>query len=359
MEDDIKNIQSMIDIVKGLEAKGIINSLDHFAKKESLKEDVNPSLETVAVNSIVDMVNSTDENDKDGINKALSHIISFCKDLASDYDVILEEAKEVHKGNKEEVVDNQSDSLLNELQEALKDKSDLEVSVADVQNKLAVSDAKVESLNEELSKYKELATKLSSKAKESKELSKKVSTLEESLKNSETTIKQLKQDRSKALTKTKSLNESVLNKNGEVKKLNKNLVELNDKVKNLTEELEEVKADSELTVKQSNEKINRLNKLVESYKNVANSTMKRYIESKATMYGLSFQDIRRRLPDSYTADDVDAICESLRSYNINLTKLPVGVKPRMKFTESKRDNLRIVNDADEINDELIELAKLK
>ena len=364
MEDDIKNLQSMVDIVKDLEAKGITNSLNRFAENESLKEDVNPSLETVVVNSIVDMINSTDENDKDGINKALSHIISFCKDLANDYDVILEEeAKEVHERNKEEVVDNQSEDLLSELQEALKDKSDLEVSVADVQNKLAVSDAKVESLNEELSKYKDLSARLSSKAQESKELSKKISTLEESITAKDTEIKKLKSGRllenRKSEHKCKKLEESISNGEAEKQKLTEDLNNANNKIDTLSKEIEEIKSTSSLKEKESNEKLAKLNTLVEAYKKVANSTMKRYIESKATMYGISFKDIRDRLPDSYTADDVDKICEGLRTYNVNMNRLPINVKPRLRFTESKNDALRVnLNPADEIDDDLIELAKL-
>ena len=127
----------------------------------------------------------------------------------------------------------------------------------------------------------------------------------------------------------------------------------------MSKEIEEIKSVSSLQEKENNEKLAKLNTLVEAYKKVANGTMKRYIESKATMYGISFKDIRDRLPDSYTADDVDKICESLRTYNVNMNRLPINVKPRLRFTESKNDALRVnLNPADEIDDDLIELAKL-
>lgn len=254
------------------------------------------------------------------------------------------------------MVNNQSNNLLSDLTEALKDKSDLEASVADIQNKLAVSDAKVESLEEELNKYKGLSSKLSLKAKESKELSQKVAELQESLDSKDKTIKKLKESRVKFATKTKSLNESISNKDSEVQKLNESLAKKDDEVKKLTEDLEEALANSDIQEKQHKDEVQRLSKLAEGYKKVANGTMRRYIESKATMYGLSFKDIRRRLPESYTADDVDKICESMRSYSINSMRLPINTGARMKFTESKNDHLRVVNPEDEVDEDLLNLA---
>jgi hypothetical protein len=74
------------------------------------------------------------------------------------------------------------------------------------------------------------------------------------------------------------------------------------------------------------------------------------------MYGLSFNDIRNRLPDSYTADDVDKICESMRSYSLNSSRLNIKANPKIKFTESKNDHLRVINPEDEVDDDLLNLA---
>ena len=271
-----------------------------------------------------------------------------------------EDKEEVQDEIKEEVVDNQS-NVLNELQETLKDNSSLKASIAEVQNKLAVSDAKVESLEEELQKYKNLASRLGTKAKELKEKSSEVEKLKTDLTESQKTIKSLKVS---GLKSTTVLNENIskLKKSAETDRqnLNEQLDTANKEINSLKEELETTKNSLSEKEEELNNKIDKYSKLVESYKKVANSTMRRYIESKATMYGLSFNDIRERLPESYTADDVDKICESMRSYSINMNRLPVGVKPRLRFTESKKDALRVdnLNPADEIDDELIELAKL-
>ena len=306
-----------------------------------------------------------DDDDIESLKEYLKDIIGYCHKMADDYDIELNEDlnteecenKETQKIT-EEVVDNQSDDILTELQEALKDKAELEESIAEVQNKLAVSDAKVESLEEELNKYKVLAGRLSSKAKESKGLSEKINKLEESISDSEKTIKQLKAARVANATKTKSLTESISKEKEDKQKLSEDLKTAKGEVEKLTEELNDVKADLDIKEKQAKQKAEKLMKVVEAYKKVANDTMKRYIESKATMYGLSFNEVRNRLPKSYSADDVDSVCESLRKYNINVNTLPVGIKPRIRFTESRNDNLRIENEADEINDELMEMAGL-
>lgn len=295
-----------------------------------------------------------------GVHKDGDNIISASVDVSKKYvkDEVEEDLLNKEDNSKaddhsvnEEVVDNQS--MLSELQEALKNKKDLEAEVMEVQNRLAVSDAKVETLEEGLNKYKDLSAKLGLKAKESKE---KISELQESLNFKDKTIKQLKESRVKFANKTKSLNESISNKDGEVKKLNENLSKKNDEVNKLTESLEEALANSKIQEKQHEKEVQKLSNLAEAYKKVANSTMKRYIESKATMYGLSFKDIRNKLPDSYTADDVDKICESLRSYSINSMRLPINTGARMKFTESKNDNLRVINPGDEVDEDLLNLA---
>ena len=324
-----------------------------------LKESVDPKLATKVMAAINDGLLSTPETDTKGIEEFLQNIINYCISTATDYDIDLSSNIQEDIDSKKddvdcddedkEVVDNQSNSIIDDLQEALKDKSDLEASMVEVQNKLAVSDAKVESLTEELNKYKTLTLRLDVKAKKSKELSNRVNHLEESL-------DKISKKRKEDISRTKSLRESLTESKNSSNKLNEELSKANAEVQSLTEKLEETKLNSEIIEKETKEKLDKANKLAESYKKVANSTMRRYIESKATMYGISFDEIVSRLPKSYNVDDVDSLCESLRGYTIGSSRLPLGVKPRIRFKESKNDNLRINNPADEIDDELINLA---
>ena len=48
----------------------------------------------------------------------------------------------------------------------------------------------------------------------------------------------------------------------------------------------------------------------------------RYIKSQAVRLGVSVNEIKNRLNESYTFDDIDEVCESLQSYKLNMSKLP-------------------------------------
>lgn len=273
----------------------------------------------------------------------------------------------------DEAVNNGSDELLKSLQEAVKSKAGLEASLLELQNKLAVSDAKVGRLEEELGRYKSTTVRLSNLAKESKELKKTVSVLEEKL---EVKTRVIKTQRAKIETLNEStkdsqvgLQESVSKKDQEIKKLNESLTslknensEVNQKIKSLNESINSFKEALETQKKELTSKLTKTEKLVESYKKIANDTVRRYIESKATMLGVSANEIKNRLNESYTIDDIDKICEELQSYALNISKLPFSVdrKVRVKVTESKKEFLRPGSDMDdEIDDSLLTLANLK
>ena len=75
-------------------------------------------------------------------------------------------------------------------------------------------------------------------------------------------------------------------------------------------------------------------------------------------------EIKNKLPESYSVEDVDSVCESLQNYALNISKLPFNVektKVRVKVQESRRDPLKLVqsSDGDDIDDSLMSLAGLK
>lgn len=279
----------------------------------------------------------------------------------------------------EEVADGKS-VLLSDLQEALRVQKELKAGTKELGNKLAVSDAKVNELIEELNKYKDLTIKLSESAKNSKKLVKEseetISSLKESLAKAQADTKVEAKNLTESISKkseevenvTKKLQKSVnINKalNESVKSLQENLKSLNEKldeasreISTLKEELEDEKQNSAIKANEFNSKVQKAINIAESYKKAANLTMDHYIESKAKMLGVSKNEIKNRLGKTYTANDVDSVCESLREYRLNLSKLPFNVEGvKVKFTESKNDNLRIENLADEIDDQLLEMVK--
>jgi hypothetical protein len=111
----------------------------------------------------------------------------------------------------------------------------------------------------------------------------------------------------------------------------------NDKAKEtLTENIEELKKDSAIKHSEYQKKIANATKVAERYKKIANESIHRYIESQAARLGVSKNEIRNRLSEGFSFDDIDAVCEELQAYKLNISKLPFDISKtknvRMKVT---------------------------
>ena len=94
---------------------------------------------------------------------------------------------------------------------------------------------------------------------------------------------------------------------------------------------------------------------------MAQTTVNRYIESKAVMLGVEVSDIKGKLPNDYSIDDIDSICENLQSYQVNMSKLPFNVDKKVKVKVSKSTNESLNPETgmeDEIDESLLRLAGL-
>jgi hypothetical protein len=263
-----------------------------------------------------------------------------------------------------------SNDLIKSLQEALKAKVVLEAQVKSLQEQLAVNDIKVGKVNEELGKYKDAIARLSSVASDKKKLQEQVSTLEEELKKKEETIVAQKTRVSRLIESTKvntnsskTLNEAVASKDGEIVKLSESLTkqktEYESKIAKLNESISSLKTASDSKEKENSKKIERLEKLKENYKKLANDTVSHYIKSKSEMLGIEESEIKNRLPESYTIEDIDSICESLQSYELNISKLPFSIdrKVKVKVRESTNESLPVnKNVDDDVDSSLLNLA---
>lgn len=265
--------------------------------------------------------------------------------------------------------DSGSEEIIKSLQEAIKAKSDLESQVKQLQEKVAVSDAKVAKLEEELTDYKSATVKMSKLAVSNKDLTDKVSALEEELSKKAEAISiqnarigklvEEKKASMAAKSKTDALNESLAVKDAEIKTLNDNFNEIKSdydgRIASLTESIEKLKSESESKDKE----LDRESKLRESYKNLANKAVKRYIESRATMLGVKSSEIMGKLPEDYSLDDIDLVCEELQTYELNIAKLPFRLteKSRVKVSKSVNESLPS-SEQDDVDESLYRLAKL-
>ena len=258
-----------------------------------------------------------------------------------------------------EVEDNESDELLEQVQKLLKQNCDLKEKVKNLQTEKAVSGTKVNKLNEELNTFKSVAASAGKKALEMKNLETKNSNL----------IKEntsLKEELSKVTKKTE-LQDTRISKLVESKEdLTTRLSSIETENKKLKESLEAVKTNSNKKLTEAKETVNKAKKLIEKYKGLAHDTANRYIERRALALGINKNEILNRLNESYSLDDVDNVCEDLKDYSLNISRLPFAFdKPgnaRVRVREDhSKDPLKDIDSEydDTVDDYLLDLAGLK
>lgn len=276
-----------------------------------------------------------------------------------------EEKVDAEKDEKhDEAVNDGSEELITSLQEALKDKTRLEAEVKSLQEQLAVSNTKAEKLEESINRYKDATTRLSTLARKGKVLSKEVSSLKEQLQQKDaemaSKIKTLKESKQS----DNSLNEALSKKDATIKQLQENVntlkAQYEKEIQSLKEGYEKNSKDIQVKLNESVTKINKLTTIKESYKKLALETVDRYIDSKAVMFGITSNEIKNKLPKSYTLNDIDRICEGLQQYSLNMSRLPFNLKSsKVIVNESINDNLNVNENKNDIVDEaLLQLAGL-
>ena len=268
-------------------------------------------------------------------------------------------------------VDNNEAELVEQLQTLIRENKEKEEQIIELQEKLSVSYTKEAACNEKMSRYQQAILKLSEDSKKVKSLEEQLSKAQADLSNVQQSLveseKASKARQAKLQEKSKSLVESVDNSKRKIKELQEQLKAANEnsnsEINSLTEQLSSAKKDLELKKTEYSKKLSASNKLVEKYKTIASGAVNRYIESQALRLGVSHNEILNRLPDSYTFDDIDTVCESLQSVNLNLSKLPFqSMKLEGKLgarVSSPKKSVLPVSQDDIVDDDLLTLAGLK
>ena len=329
---------------------------------ESLEKE-NSKLKKV----LSEALESATDKDRKIMSEALTNLgmSNVIKDDIVDIDS--EQVKE-----EESAVDNGNSELIESLQKTLKENLDLKKQLSALQEKLAVSDTKVNELNEELINYKDVAIKLSDKAKLNSKLQKQIDSLQESLNSKDTLVESKEAEikkqaelitalQDKSAKNKKTLTESISKSNDEIKMLKEHISTFKNKVDSLNEKLED--SYSQLDSKQNlfNKELGKYKRLAEYYKKQSIQVMNDYINSKAVMLGITSNEIKNRLDESYTTEDVDRVCESIQNISMNLNKLPFGISKnaRVRIKEKLDTNLLDTDDSNIVDDDLLSLANLK
>ena len=267
------------------------------------------------------------------------------------------------------------DSVIRDLQDSLLREKSLQAQITALQEKLSVCYTKEASLREDIERYKKTIISLSDSAKEAKSTKIRINSLikesqdkDNQISDLQKRLKYLTEQKSTFYNSNKSLNESIADKTNTINKLKEDIDKLkqdfNQQELSLKEENAALKKDLAIKNKEYMQKLDKGNKLVETYKSIASESLAKYIESKALNIGVSSDEIRDKLPQNYSFTDIDRICESLREYKINISKLPFNVTSKQKnikmtVTENMDKLAQTKKNMDDtVDDMLIQLAGL-
>lgn len=272
---------------------------------------------------------------------------------------------------KPDAVDNAKADVVEELQEALKHIAELESKTIELNEKLSVCYAKETKQDREVDKYKKAISRLSEKSNQVSALQEKVSKLtsekedmNKQLNENIQKVQKLDENASLRVKSISCLKEDIQSKKQEIRSLNESVDKLNQEKESLNQKVAGLKKDLELKKSEYSSKIEKANSIVENYKKIANKAVDKYIESEAVKLGISVNEIKNRLPESYSFKDIDSICEDLQSFKVSMNNLPFQTNLRenmkVKLTSSKNENiLPAKNIDDEVDESLLSLAGLK
>lgn len=269
------------------------------------------------------------------------------------------------------------DELVRNLQESLIENKRLQATIVSLQEKLSVGYAKEVEYEKENNKLKLAVSKLTEAVKNKDAVKSQVKTLKTQLEdkiNESDRKSRIAESYKSRLGEATSTNARIIkessNKDAEISSLKESLMESQNTLRRLDKEHERTVKDLETTIsslkeeaeikgRQYAKKLGNANKLVESYKNTTNEAVNRYIQFRATTLGVTANEVKNRLGANFTLDDVDKVCESLRSYKKNLSKLPFNITENLGNAKMaiKEDNTtkRFSNPDDVVDESLMNL----
>lgn len=273
----------------------------------------------------------------------------------------------------DDAVSNGAD-LVNELQAALKEINDLKMQVIDLNEKISVSDAKEIRLLNQINKLQVALKTEKDSSKRTAAITSQVGTMKSQIDNMSTEMERseklaesyktkllsVRSEMNKLTESAKASDSTVKSLQSKVKKLQESsqISKSKDKeiIESLQREVAELKKDSQLKHSQYTKKLKESAEQVQRYQKMAKKAINGYIECKSNALGISPDSVKDRLNESFTLSDVDSVFESLRGYNLNMSKLPFQLSNVKKV--AMKENLQkqaSINPDDVVDKALMEL----
>lgn len=265
--------------------------------------------------------------------------------------------------------------LVGQLQEALARNAELERKLSKIQKTLSACYTREQALKESVSSYKEKVAKMIDLKRSEEALKIRVQHLSESLSEAKNKNLLAESANSNLLNAKKELEmckESLNKKDSKLSELQTQVASLTEaldacnqsndtEITQLKENIADLKKDSAIKNKQYSESLQKVQSLAKKYKTLASTAVNRYIESKATMLGVSTHEIKSKLGESYSFSDIDKVCESFQRYKLSAPTLPFALPERgakMTITESKKPSILNSQDDDDLDEQFLAMAKL-
>ena len=293
--------------------------------------------EEAALGKNMDVEDAEDEEKDTSDEKVIAD-----EEKSSDDNNIDKKESEHSDSEAESVEDIEDNEDLEKIKESLLKRYEQQESLEDTKSKLAVSEAKVKWLEEELSKYKKNSISLSKLARNSKTLKKDNLRLEEELSKNKELLNTISQE-------NKSLKESLKGNefNGEeleeqiykeayeqcskvIQGVKEKLLKKNEEIKSLEEELDK----SKTNVKNLNSKNCDLLKQNKELKDEKEELVEKYINLKSTSLGINKRTINESL-NSKSIDEIDTVCDRLIDRKQRLGSLPFSLNEGVKMSYKK------------------------
>ena len=305
------------------------------------------------------------------------------KSKRADWDFYINSTDEnINADNNKRSAINDGENLVENLQTALQENLSLRDQIVSLQEKLSVCYAKELTVKEEMDGYKNNLSKLTESVKRINPLKERVNNLTEQLNVAQSKFKKLeslnsqyKNNLSMQKQKVSQLEESLKDKSqlvsqltDQVKSINssykKETNRLNESINTLSETVEDLKKDSAIKQKEYSAKLESYTGTLEKYRKIAKKAVNKYMEQSAGMLGISVQDIKNKLKENYSFNDIDSVCEDLKIYKLNMDNLPFNTKissnkSKIKMTEQLDPLVKqVTNIDDSVDSSLMELAGL-
>lgn len=373
----------LLPAVKSARPTYVTESLD---TKKTLKRALQESLANATDEEKKVMKDTMDELKIDYKDESFEEDNSAKEDKVSEKDETLVEENVIIPEKVDNINSTQDSSniaaedngaiLEKELQEALKQNIALEAEVKRLQEKLSVCYTKETRYENALAQRK---TQLMNEQDNNKKLSESIQSLRTALaasdkanKESESKLAKLNENLQTTQTNQRSLSESLNVKDKKIKLLESKVSSLtedyskkvsdlesekktlNESVTALNEELKQKETDSKILRSQFSAKVKHAEQLTEKYKSIAKTAVERYITVRAKSLGISAQQIKSRLNENYSFNDIDKVCDELQKYKLTVNSLPFNVAERKNIKARITESKEVITSRDEDTDDDID-----